>query len=103
MTEEEIKLLEEMTFDLAKQLDEDDKVDKLKGNERAKYLAASFDRFSTGGFLASLIAAGFAITTNWSTWTSVVFDIYIGLCILWFLVAAFLHWLGRVVLAKGLR
>jgi hypothetical protein len=103
MTEEERALLEQMTADLVKEVDEDDKVEKLKANEQSKYLAASYDRFSTGAFIAALIASGFTITTSGSLWPRHILVIYGSLCILWFSVAIFLHYQGRVVLAKGLR
>lgn len=103
LNEDERKALEDMAKTLAASLEEDDKVDKLKANERSKYIAAAFDRFSTAGFIASLIASGFSLVTYVETWPQQKLAIYGFLCIIWFAMAVFLHMLGRTVLKKGLR
>lgn len=103
MTEEEAKALEERQLEILAQLDEDESLVALKANERAKYVAAACDRFSTGGFLASLIAPTFSLLKDGPGMNPPILYFYYSACIVWFLVAIFLHFRGKKVLIEGLR
>ncbi|MBA8881675.1 hypothetical protein [Phyllobacterium myrsinacearum] len=97
------KSLDEQEDALIEELETIAVQDHPQHNELIKYTAAAWDRFSTGCFLAALVASPFAFTTNWANWDEAIRGTYLALCLGLFVIGYSLHRVGMHTLEKGLK